>query len=121
MATMSTSEAYNDATNEGGFSDVFELAQCHSILLDDILSACLLRSGQRGIGDLLRHSLELVLEFSIVVGELHRARIQEYQVAPLIQEVFKKFFLKMTILVCYPSTFPWFGILVLNTPYRRRF
>jgi hypothetical protein len=113
-ATTSTSETYNDATNEGGFSDVFELAQRHSALLDDILGACLLRSGQRGVGDLLRH-LELVLEFSIVVGELHRARIQEYQAAPLIQELFKKFCLKMTTLVCYPRAFSWFGVLVLKT------
>jgi hypothetical protein len=103
--TTSTFETYNDTNNEGGFSDVFELAQRHSALLDDILSACLLRSGQRGVGDLLRHSLELVLEFTIVVGELHRERIQEYQAAPLIQELFKKFCLKMTTLVCIPSAF----------------
>ena len=110
-ATTSTSETYNDASNEGGFSDVFELAQRHSALLDDILSACLLRSGQRGVGDLLRHSLELVLEFTIVVGELHRGRIQEYQAAPLIQELFKKFCLKMTTLVCHSSSFLWFGVI----------
>ena len=115
-ATTSTSETYNDANNKGGFSDVFELAQCHSALLDDILSACLLRSGQRGVGDLLRHSLELVLEFTIVVRELHRGRIQEYRAAPLIQELFKKFCLKMTTLVCNSSAFPWFGVLVLISP-----
>lgn len=103
--TMSTFETYNDSNNDGGFSDVFELAQRHSALVDDILSACLLRSGQRGVGDLLRHSLELVLEFTIVVGELHRERIQEYQAAPLIQELFKKFCLKMTTLVCILSSF----------------
>ncbi|PPQ70803.1 hypothetical protein CVT25_000030 [Psilocybe cyanescens] len=79
-----------------GFSDVFELAQRHSALLDDILSACLLRSGQRGVGDLLRHCLELVLEFTIVVGELHRGRIEEYQAAPMIEELFRKFCTKMT-------------------------
>jgi len=103
-ATTSTSETHSDANDEAGFSNVFELAQRHSALLDDILSACLLRSGQRGVGDLLRHALELVLEFTIVVGELHRARIQEYQAAPLIQELFKKFCLKMTTLVCHPKS-----------------
>ncbi|KDR74981.1 hypothetical protein GALMADRAFT_69458 [Galerina marginata CBS 339.88] len=80
------------------FSDVFELAQRHSALMDDILSACLLRSGQRGVGDLLRHSMELVLEFTIVVGELHRGRIQEYQAAPLVEELFRKFCTKMRTL-----------------------
>ena len=90
----------NPKDGEKGFSDVFELAQCHSTLLDDILSSCLLRSGQRGVGDLLRHSLELVLEFTIVIGELHRGRIQEYQAAPLVEELYRKFVLKTSTLVC---------------------
>ncbi|KAF8149545.1 Spc98 family-domain-containing protein [Crassisporium funariophilum] len=80
------------------FSDVFELAQCHSSLMDDILSACLLRSGQKGVGDLLRHSLELVLEFTIVVGELHRGRFEEYQAASMIEDLFQRFRSKMTTL-----------------------
>ncbi|KAF5328834.1 hypothetical protein D9619_011684 [Psilocybe cf. subviscida] len=81
-----------------GFSDVFEVAERHSALLDDILSACLLRSGQRGIGDVLRHCLELVLEFIIVVGELHRGRVQEYQAALMIEDIFRRFCKKMTTL-----------------------
>lgn len=91
----------NSSLNERAFefSDVFELAQCHSALLDDILSACLLRSGQKGVGDLLRHSLELVLEFTIVVGELHRGRLEEYQAAPLIEDLFERFRTKMTTFV----------------------
>jgi hypothetical protein len=108
-ATLPASATYHRVDNDGGFSDVFELAQRHFALLDDILSACLLRSGQRGVGDLLRHSLELILEFTIVVGELHRGRIQEYQAAPLIQELFKKFCLKMTTLVCIWVRFAWLG------------
>lgn len=82
-----------------GFNDVFELATRHSALLDDILSACLLRSGQRGVGDLLRHCLELVLELTIVVGELHRGRIQEYQASPMVETLFRQFCTKMTTLV----------------------
>lgn len=88
------------------FNDVFELVQRHSALLDDILSACLLRSGQRGVGDLLRHSLELVLEFTIVVGELCRRRIQEFQAAPLIEELFRKFCIKMRTLVNPLPSYP---------------
>ena len=87
----------NERTFE--FADVFELAQCHSVLLDDILNACLLRSGQKGVGDLLRHSLELVLEFTIVVGELHRGRLEEYQAAPLIEDLFQRFRMKMATFV----------------------
>jgi hypothetical protein len=81
------------------FSDVFELAQCHSALLNDILSACMLRSGQKGLGDLLRHSMETVLELTIVVGDLQRERMEEYQASPMIEELYKKFCVKMTMLV----------------------
>ncbi|TFK44260.1 gamma-tubulin complex, DGRIP91/SPC98 component protein [Crucibulum laeve] len=82
-----------------GFSDVFELASQHSALLDDILSACLLRSGQRGVGELLRQSLELVLEFCVIVAELHRGRLEEYQAAPMIEEIFQKFKKRMGTLM----------------------
>ncbi|KAF5386245.1 hypothetical protein D9615_002656 [Tricholomella constricta] len=81
--------------HEVGFSDVFALAKSHSRLLDDMLSACLLRSGQRAVGELLRSALELVLEFTIVVGELHRGRMEEYQAAPLLEHISNKFFGQM--------------------------
>lgn len=81
------------------FTDVFMLAKSHSALLDDILSACLLRSGQRAVGELLRHSLELILEFTIVVGDLHRNRMEEYQAAPLLEDISQKFYAKTMTLV----------------------
>ena len=95
---LSTSSSPNEKRTFE-FADVFELAQCHSVLLDDILNACLLRSGQKGVGDLLRQSLELVLEFTIVVGELHRGRLEEYQAAPLIEDLFQRFRTKMATFV----------------------
>ena len=107
------SSSNNERTTE--FADVFELAQRHSVLLDDILNACLLRSGQKGIGELLRHSLELVLEFTIVVGELHRGRLEEYQAAPLIEDLFQKFRTKMATFVGFfslPLFFLLFRLLV---------
>ena len=104
-ANLPTSSSNNERTFE--FADVFELAQCHSDLLDDILNACLLRSGQKGVGELLRHSLELVLEYTIVVGELHRGRLEEYQAAPLIEDLFQRFRTKM-------ATFVGFFLLLLD-------
>ncbi|KXN90824.1 hypothetical protein AN958_03478 [Leucoagaricus sp. SymC.cos] len=80
------------------FSDIFELAQRHSSLLDDILSACLMRSGQRAAGDLLRQTIEIVLEFAVVIGELRRGRSQEYEAAPMVQDLYEKFRAKMTTL-----------------------
>lgn len=96
--TPETLDSVTSAGKNNGFSDVFELARGHSVLLDDILSACLLRSGQRGVGDLLRNSLELVLEFCVACGELHRGRLEEYQAAGLIEDIFGKFRTKMTTL-----------------------
>jgi len=87
------------------FSDVFDLAKRHSLVLDDILSACLLRSGQKGVGDLLRQTMETVLEFTIVVGELHRGRIEEYQAAPMVEELGRRFSVKMKMLVGLSFTF----------------
>jgi hypothetical protein len=108
----------NERSSE--FADVFELAQCHSALLDDILNACLLRSGQKGVGDLLRHSLELVLEFAVVVGELHRGRLEEYQAAPVIEDLFQRFRTKMATFV--RSSFCLNARFKLNIhSYRQRF
>jgi hypothetical protein len=81
------------------FSDVFELAKKHSDLLDDILSACLMRSGQRAAGDLLRQATEIVLEFAVIIAELRRGRLQEYEAAPLVEDSFTKFRNKMAALV----------------------
>ncbi|KAJ7772683.1 gamma-tubulin complex, DGRIP91/SPC98 component protein [Mycena maculata] len=80
------------------FSDVFALARAHSALMDDVLSACLLRSGQKGAGDLLRQALELVLEFAVLVGDLKTGWLQEYQAAPLLADLAHRFRAKMAAL-----------------------
>jgi hypothetical protein len=81
------------------FSDVFSLAGAHSAVLDDILSACLMRSGQRAAGDLLRGSLELVLELCIMIGDLKDGRLQEYQASSALDVLFVAFRKKMSTLV----------------------
>jgi hypothetical protein len=83
-----------------GFSDIFALADTHSVVLDNILSACLLRSGQKAVGDLLRGALELVLELGIFAGELKRGRLGEYQAAPVLEDLYNAFRSKMSTLVC---------------------
>lgn len=84
------------------FSDVFQLADTHSSVLDSILSACLLRSGQKPVGDLLRGTLEVILELGILAGDLQRGRLEEYQAAILLEELYDKFRSKMSTLVCLP-------------------
>jgi hypothetical protein len=81
------------------YSDIFSLAIAHSTVLDDVLFACLLRSGQRAVGDLLRGALAIVLEFGILAGELRMGRLAEYQAAPLLQVHFNNFRDKVTTLV----------------------
>lgn len=81
------------------FSDAFSLAEAHSAVLDDILSACLMRSGQQEAGDLLRESLELVLELCIMIGDLKDERLQEYQASSVLVALFAGFRKKMSTLV----------------------
>jgi hypothetical protein len=69
------------------------------------VGACLLHSGQKGVGDLLRQSMEMVLEFTIVVGDLQLSRIEEYQASPMIEELYKRFGVKMTMLVSLSGFF----------------
>lgn len=78
------------------FSDVFELEAAHSMVLDRILTAILLRSGQKAVGDLLRQALELVLEFCVIAGELQRERLKEYEAAVMMEDVYGKFKEKMS-------------------------
>lgn len=81
------------------FSDVFAVTDAHSVVLDNILSACLLRSGQKAVGDLLRGTLEVVLELGVLVGERQRGRMEEYQAAPLLDDLYASFRRKMSTLV----------------------
>ncbi|KAH0827747.1 Spc98 family-domain-containing protein [Lanmaoa asiatica] len=86
-----------DAPN--GFRDVFALAECHSSVLDDILSACLLRSTQRATGDLLRGTLEVVLEFCVLVGDLKDGQMAEYQASPMLDALYASFRKKVSALM----------------------
>lgn len=87
------------AKSTSGFADVFELAQAHSSVLDDILSACLLRTGQKAVSELMRHSLEIVLEFCVVVGEVERKRMKEYEAAGVVEDLYTRLRGKMGSLV----------------------
>jgi hypothetical protein len=75
------------------------MAECHSSVLDDILSACLLRSYQRTAGDLLRNTLEVVLEFCVLVGDLKDGRVEEYQASSALEVLYASFRKKVSTLV----------------------
>ena len=81
------------------FTDVFELAGCHSDVLDSILTACLLRSVQKAAGDALRMCLETVMELGVLAGELSRGRIEEYQAKSALEELYSAFKRRVSRLV----------------------
>ncbi|EJD00395.1 uncharacterized protein FOMMEDRAFT_169871 [Fomitiporia mediterranea MF3/22] len=67
--TVATSNPENQT---GPFVDVYALMQRHSRTLDAVLAACLLRSAQRAVGDIMRALLEVILEFAVLVGNAYR-------------------------------------------------
>ena len=85
--------------SEHRFSDVFELVQHHSDVLDNILIACLLRSGQKAAGDALRMCLETVMELGVLAGELSRGRVEEHQAKSALEELCSAFKRRVSRLV----------------------
>jgi len=81
------------------FQDIFSLAEYHSGVMDDVLTACLLRSGQKVAGDVLRGCLETILDLGVLAGELTRRRIQEYEAKSRLEELYEGFKRKMALLV----------------------
>lgn len=99
LARLMLSETSLDLSKSSAFPDVFSLARYHSKVMDDILSACLLRSGQRAVGDLMRGCLEILLDLGVLIGELSRGRMQEYEAAPRLEDLYEQFLGKMMALV----------------------
>lgn len=89
------------STTPGTFTDVFELADAHSDMMDDVLSACLLRSSQRTAGDALRGCMELALELCVLAGDRRRGRIEEYAAVPRLEKLHASFVEKMGTLVSF--------------------
>jgi Gamma tubulin complex component C-terminal len=87
----------------GTFTDVFELAEAHSDMMDDVLSACLLRSSQRTAGDALRGCMELALDLCVLAGDRKRGRVDEYAAMPLLENLYASFVEKMNTLVSKKS------------------
>ena len=100
---ISTSSSDSDTTepksDAAAFADVFSLGEHHSRVLDDVLSSCLLRSGQKAVGDILRQCMECVLELGVLAGELRDGNLEEYEAAPLLEDLWGRFRAKMTTFV----------------------
>ncbi|KAI1796462.1 Spc98 family-domain-containing protein, partial [Ganoderma leucocontextum] len=98
--TISASASANEREPAAeAFADVFSLGEYHSRVLDDVLSSCLLRSGQKAVGDILRQCMECVLELGVLAGELRDGNLEEYEAAPLLEDLWSRFRAKMTTFV----------------------
>lgn len=106
--STATSDPRQTIDKSAVFEDVFSLADYHSKVLDDILSSCLLRSGQKAVGDILRGCTELVLELGVLAGEIKDGNLEEYEAAPMLDELWGRFRAKMTTFVSAPQ-FVLFG------------
>ncbi|KAI0686364.1 Spc98 family-domain-containing protein [Cytidiella melzeri] len=95
-----TKEDKSPASKESPtFPDVFALADGHSDLLDEVLSACLMRSEQKPVGDLLRSVLDVILELGVLMGDLRQGVLEEYQATGPLQDLHATFRKKMMMLV----------------------
>jgi hypothetical protein len=83
------------------YTDVFALAQTHADILDEMLSACLLRSGQKGINDILHSVLEVILDLGVLAGDVHQGHLQEYQALPTLEDLWAAFCRRTKRLVRY--------------------
>jgi Gamma tubulin complex component C-terminal len=83
----------------GTFTDLFELANAYSDVMDDVLSACLLRSSQRTAGDALRGCMELALDLCVLAGDRKRGRVEEHAAMSLLETLHASFVGKMDTLV----------------------
>ncbi|KAI6033056.1 Spc98 family-domain-containing protein [Pisolithus orientalis] len=81
------------------FPDVFTLSEFHSSVLNDILSACLLRSSQRTAGDILRGAMELVLEFCVLVTDLDTAESEVHKIDSALRTLYAAFREKVVTLL----------------------
>ncbi|THH09217.1 hypothetical protein EW145_g2175 [Phellinidium pouzarii] len=100
--SISESESDSNATTSaahGPFADVYALMQRHSRVLDDVLAACLLRSAQRAVGDVLRTCLEVVLEFGVLIGNVHKGMVEEAPAAARLKVLYDKFHGKLKLLL----------------------
>ncbi|KLO17438.1 hypothetical protein SCHPADRAFT_846666 [Schizopora paradoxa] len=101
--SQSRSQSENEASENEHFEplmfeDVHALADAHSKMLNDILSACLQRASQHAYGDLLTSCLEVLLEFCTLIGDLVSRRIDESETAAKLRVLWERWRGKVSVL-----------------------
>lgn len=91
--------------------DVFELMNDHSKVLDKILGACILRTQQRAIAEVVTDILSNVLDLGTLVGDIKRGIVDDSTGEERVKKLYNTFERKMFTFVCpfsirdsYPAT-----------------
>jgi len=91
--------------------DVFELMNDHSKMLDKILGACMLRTQQRAIAEVVTDILSIVLDLGTLVGDIKRGIVDDSTGESRVKKLYHTFERKMFTFVClflislfYPAT-----------------
>lgn len=90
------------STSQGGrvaFANVNVLVEYHTTIMDNILTACFLGSGQEAGRDALQACLQIILEFGTLISNVKRGRMKEYDGVVLIEGLLDRFRVKMMELV----------------------
>ena len=102
IAEQSPSTGY---TLPSVFSDVFGLMTHHSAVMDDVMTACMLRSAQGKLRDVVKACLESVLSFATLVGEVRRGRVAVEDAEKRMKRIGQRFEEKVKVLVSLESIF----------------
>lgn len=79
--------------------DVFALARAHYNLLNNILSACLMRTGQKSVADVINDAFRIILDVTAIVQRRRGGRMEEYEASPKVERLHAKFKKRISVLV----------------------
>ena len=77
----------------------------HSAVMDDVMTACMLRSAQGKLRDVVKACLESVLSFATLVGEVRRGRVAVEDAEKRMKRIGQRFEEKVKVLVSLESIF----------------
>ena len=80
--------------------DVFELMNDHSKVLDRILGACMLRTQQRAIAEVVTDILSNVLDLGTLVGDMKRGIVDDSTGEARVKKLYNTFERRMFTFVC---------------------
>ena len=97
--------------------DVFELMNDHSTVLDKILGACMLRTQQHAIAEVVTDILSNILDLGTLVGDMKRGIVDDAIGEARVKKLYYTFERKMFTFVCLFSTRFFIPQLTLKLPH----